>query len=167
MNVWCVGAFLRWDSFSYRYIGYVHEFTSSQGIEIGNFCTDIATCCSNGMDFYDSFFVKSERPKKCKKIICTWVAIYEYLRYLATERVYHTPLVYPTLFWFAIFYYFIFLDKKLLRIRIPAHAVIAMSATLNTAKYLTDIMSVTDQKMILSHALRAPHVTSNTYHIFS
>jgi hypothetical protein len=62
---------------------------------------------------------------------------------------------------------FFFLDQKLLKKSRTTPEVTAISATLKTAKYCTDIISVTDPKRVRSRALRAPHVKMSKYPIFS
>ena len=93
MNMRSIITFIFISSFPYRNILYSHKFTSSQGIEIGHFCSYISSCSGDSMDFYNSFFMKAECPQKRKKVICSWVTINKYLRYLRGMCVYHTSRI--------------------------------------------------------------------------
>jgi hypothetical protein len=80
-------------TFSDLNISDFHKITGSQSVEIGSLCSDISTRRGNSVDFYNSFFVETKRPKKGEKIICTWVTIDEDLWYLRSVCIYHTSRI--------------------------------------------------------------------------
>ncbi len=77
------------------------------------------------------------------------------------------PLEYPTFFLFAKIYECFFLDKILTIKRRITPVVTDVSAILKTAKYFTDIISVTAPNILRSMALREPQMNISKYPIFS
>ena len=167
MDMRGICAFGHQSALSHRNIRDSHKITSSQCIEIGSFWTDISSGSCDGMYLDDSFFMKSECPEKCKKIICSRITIDEYLRYFCGMCIEHITIIhYFLVFCKRIFSHFFLIEKFQSRIQ-PTPQVIAISAILKTAKCCTLIKSVTEPNILRSIALRSHPIIISMYPIFS
>jgi len=162
-----IGALRCQSTTPYRNICDSHKIACPECIHVCQFWSHITPSSCYCMDFYESFFMKSECPEKRKKIICTRVTIYKYLRYFCGMSIYHTTRIH---------YFFVFCKRIfgeiLLRVKFQNKRnktpnVIAISAILKTAKYCTLIKSVTEPNILRSRALRNHPVMISIYQIFS